>query len=48
MTPFHCLISNFEKKNCSIEQKTFFPEGNLIELSTFLKYGLTEVLKATS
>ena len=24
------------------------PKGNLIELSTFLKYGLTEVTKAPS
>ena len=64
MTPFHGVISNFEKNYCSIINKIIFlpkfwqlqvfswkgelrePKGNLIELSTFLKYGLTEVKKA--
>ena len=26
MTPFHCVISYFKKKNCFIEQKTFSPK----------------------
>ena len=68
-TAFHCIISNFEKKNGSIVNKRLFlhkfsvdsffherlscvkknqPKGNLIELSTFLKYGFTKVKKAQS
>ena len=26
MTPFHCVISYFKKKNCFIERKTFSPK----------------------
>ena len=65
MMPFHSVISNFEKKQCSIVNKRLSPEVfrvesfsrkgelckkriNSIELSTFLKYGLTEVKKAPS
>ena len=64
MTPLHCIISNFEKKNVLLFTKDFFSQsfhsckfflklckkcnlkGNLIELSMFLKHGLTKVKKA--
>ena len=37
MTPFHCVISNFKKKECSIVNKRLSPEVSRVE--RFLQKG---------